>query len=155
MTPARRKPTSEQRRRDAAILAWVEHTMGDPVPARPAQRVIGMHAALIRWIQEAEQSTLTPAPQRRHPFDDRDATRGARITGTRDPDTWMIHSKAKHPNCMYLWMNHMASAEANGQATVWFGEAPTSRVPARQGDPGSGSLPPRRRWHWGRAMGRS
>ncbi|MEW6223389.1 MAG: ABC transporter substrate-binding protein [Chloroflexota bacterium] len=41
-------------------------------------------------------------------------------------DTWMIAAKAKHPNCMYLWMDHMMSAEANGQATVWFGEAPTS-----------------------------
>jgi len=41
-------------------------------------------------------------------------------------DTWMIHKDAAHPNCMYLWMNHMMSAEANGQATVWFGEAPTS-----------------------------
>jgi putative spermidine/putrescine transport system substrate-binding protein len=41
-------------------------------------------------------------------------------------DTWMIASKAKHPNCMLLWMDHMMSAEANGQATVWFGEAPTS-----------------------------
>ena len=41
-------------------------------------------------------------------------------------DTWMISSKAAHPNCMYLWMNHMMSAEANGQATVYFGEAPTS-----------------------------
>ena len=43
-------------------------------------------------------------------------------------DTWMIHSQAKHPNCMYKWMDHMASAEANGQATVWFGEAPTSQA---------------------------
>ena len=42
-------------------------------------------------------------------------------------DTWMIAANAKHPNCMYKWMNHMASAEANGQATVWFGEAPTSQ----------------------------
>jgi putative spermidine/putrescine transport system substrate-binding protein len=41
-------------------------------------------------------------------------------------DTWMIAKKAAHPNCMYLWMNHMMSAQANGQATVWFGEAPTS-----------------------------
>lgn len=41
-------------------------------------------------------------------------------------DTWMIASQAKHPNCMYMWMDHIASAEANGQATVWFGEAPTS-----------------------------
>jgi putative spermidine/putrescine transport system substrate-binding protein len=43
-------------------------------------------------------------------------------------DTWMIASKAKHPNCMYMWMNHMASPMANGQATVWFGEAPTSQA---------------------------
>jgi putative spermidine/putrescine transport system substrate-binding protein len=42
-------------------------------------------------------------------------------------DTWMIHKEAAHPNCMYLWMNHMMSAEANGMATVWFGEAPTSQ----------------------------
>jgi putative spermidine/putrescine transport system substrate-binding protein len=42
-------------------------------------------------------------------------------------DTWMLAAKAKHPNCMYKWMDHMASAEANGQATVWFGEAPTSQ----------------------------
>jgi len=41
-------------------------------------------------------------------------------------DTWMIATEAAHPNCMYMWMNHMASAEANGQATVYFGEAPTS-----------------------------
>jgi len=41
-------------------------------------------------------------------------------------DTWMIATNAKHPNCMLLWMDHMMSAEANGQATVWFGEAPTS-----------------------------
>lgn len=43
-------------------------------------------------------------------------------------DTWMIAAKAKNPNCMYLWMDHIASAEANGQATVWFGEAPTSQA---------------------------
>jgi putative spermidine/putrescine transport system substrate-binding protein len=43
-------------------------------------------------------------------------------------DTWMIHAQAKHPNCMYKWLDHMASAEANGQATVWFGEAPTSQA---------------------------
>lgn len=42
-------------------------------------------------------------------------------------DTWMIAKAAKNPNCMYQWMDHMMSAEANGQATVWFGEAPTSQ----------------------------
>ncbi len=41
-------------------------------------------------------------------------------------DTWMIGTEAPHPNCMYLWMNHMVSAEANAQATIYFGEAATS-----------------------------
>jgi putative spermidine/putrescine transport system substrate-binding protein len=41
-------------------------------------------------------------------------------------DTWMIAKNAKHPNCMYKWMDHMMSAKANAEATVWFGEAPTS-----------------------------
>jgi putative spermidine/putrescine transport system substrate-binding protein len=42
-------------------------------------------------------------------------------------DTWMIATDAEHPNCMYAWMDHMMSAEANAQATVWFGEAATSQ----------------------------
>lgn len=43
-------------------------------------------------------------------------------------DTWMIHANAAHPNCMLMWMDHMMSAEANGQATVYFGEAATSQA---------------------------
>jgi putative spermidine/putrescine transport system substrate-binding protein len=41
-------------------------------------------------------------------------------------DSWMISSKAKHPNCMYKWMDWIMSPTANAQATVWFGEAPVS-----------------------------
>jgi putative spermidine/putrescine transport system substrate-binding protein len=41
-------------------------------------------------------------------------------------DTWMMYAEAEHPNCMLMWMDHMMSAEANAQATVWFGEAATS-----------------------------
>jgi putative spermidine/putrescine transport system substrate-binding protein len=43
-------------------------------------------------------------------------------------DTWMISSKAKHPNCMYKWMDYIISPLANAQATVWFGEAPVSQA---------------------------
>ncbi len=39
-------------------------------------------------------------------------------------DTWMIYSKAEHPNCMYLWMNHMISPEAQADVAEGFGEAP-------------------------------
>jgi len=42
-------------------------------------------------------------------------------------DTWMMAKGAAHPNCMLKWMDHMMSAEANAQATIWFGEAPTSQ----------------------------
>jgi len=42
-------------------------------------------------------------------------------------DTWMISSTAEHPNCMYMWMNHIISAKANAAATEYFGEAPSSR----------------------------
>jgi putative spermidine/putrescine transport system substrate-binding protein len=38
----------------------------------------------------------------------------------------MMYKSAAHPNCMLMWMDHMMSAEANAQATVWFGEAATS-----------------------------
>jgi putative spermidine/putrescine transport system substrate-binding protein len=43
-------------------------------------------------------------------------------------DTWMISSQAEHPNCMYMWMNHMLAPETSAMATVWFGEAPTSEA---------------------------
>jgi putative spermidine/putrescine transport system substrate-binding protein len=42
-------------------------------------------------------------------------------------DTWMISSKAKHPNCMYRWMNWIISPKANAQVAEWFGEAPSNR----------------------------
>jgi putative spermidine/putrescine transport system substrate-binding protein len=41
-------------------------------------------------------------------------------------DTWMISSKAAHPNCMYLWMNHIISPKANAAVAEWFGEAPAN-----------------------------
>jgi putative spermidine/putrescine transport system substrate-binding protein len=39
-------------------------------------------------------------------------------------DTWMVSSKAKHPNCMYRWMDWITSPKVNAQVAEWFGEAP-------------------------------
>ena len=39
-------------------------------------------------------------------------------------DTWMISSEAKHPNCMYKWMDYITSAPVQAQVMQWFGEAP-------------------------------
>jgi putative spermidine/putrescine transport system substrate-binding protein len=41
-------------------------------------------------------------------------------------DTWMVSSKAKHPNCAYQWLNHIISPKANAGVAEWFGEAPSN-----------------------------
>jgi putative spermidine/putrescine transport system substrate-binding protein len=41
-------------------------------------------------------------------------------------DTWMLAANAQHPNCAYLFMNHIISPEVNVVATAWFGEAPSN-----------------------------
>jgi putative spermidine/putrescine transport system substrate-binding protein len=43
-------------------------------------------------------------------------------------DTWMISSKAAHPNCMYKWMNWIVSPEVNAQVAEYFGEAPAQTL---------------------------
>ena len=41
-------------------------------------------------------------------------------------DTWMIHSKAAHPNCMYKWFDYVLSPKVQAQIAEWFGEAPAN-----------------------------
>jgi putative spermidine/putrescine transport system substrate-binding protein len=41
-------------------------------------------------------------------------------------DTWMISSKATHPNCMYMWMDYITSPDVQSQVATWFGEAPAN-----------------------------
>ena len=43
-------------------------------------------------------------------------------------DTWMISAKAKHPNCMYKWMDWITSPKVNAQVAEWFGEAPAQTL---------------------------
>jgi putative spermidine/putrescine transport system substrate-binding protein len=51
-------------------------------------------------------------------------------------DTWMISSKAKHPNCMYRWMDWIVSPKVNAQVAEWFGEAPANaKACAETADP--------------------
>jgi len=38
----------------------------------------------------------------------------------------MMYSRAKHPNCMYKWMDWITSPKVNAQVAVWFGEAPSN-----------------------------
>jgi putative spermidine/putrescine transport system substrate-binding protein len=41
-------------------------------------------------------------------------------------DTWMVSSKAKNPNCAYMWLDWIISPKANAQVAEWFGEAPSN-----------------------------
>lgn len=43
-------------------------------------------------------------------------------------DTWMISSKAQHPNCMYKWMDWIISPKVNDAVAEWFGEAPAQTL---------------------------
>jgi putative spermidine/putrescine transport system substrate-binding protein len=47
-------------------------------------------------------------------------------------DTWMVSSKAKHPNCMYQWMNWITSPKANAAVAEWFGEAPAQTLACKE-----------------------
>ena len=47
-------------------------------------------------------------------------------------DTWMVSSKAKHPNCMVKWMNWITSPKVNAQVAEWFGEAPANNKACAQ-----------------------
>ena len=38
----------------------------------------------------------------------------------------MISSEAEHPNCAYMWLDHIISPEANAAVAEWFGEAPSN-----------------------------
>ncbi len=43
-------------------------------------------------------------------------------------DTWMISNKAKHPNCMYEWMNWIIEPKVNAEVAEFFGEAPAQSL---------------------------
>jgi putative spermidine/putrescine transport system substrate-binding protein len=42
-------------------------------------------------------------------------------------DTWMLSSKAKHPNCAYLWMRYISEPKPQAQQAVSYGETPVNK----------------------------
>jgi putative spermidine/putrescine transport system substrate-binding protein len=47
-------------------------------------------------------------------------------------DTWMLAKDAKHPNCMYEWMNWIIEPKTNAQVAEWFGEAPAQELACKE-----------------------
>jgi putative spermidine/putrescine transport system substrate-binding protein len=42
-------------------------------------------------------------------------------------DTWMLSSKAKHPNCAYKWMQYITLPKPQAQQAIYFGETPVNK----------------------------
>jgi hypothetical protein len=89
--PRHRRKRAKPSPRELALLAWVELQMQDPVAARLALRVIGMHAALVAWMRDAEHNHVLPDPFRL-PGDERvgGVSVGGMVSGTREPDDRMM-----------------------------------------------------------------
>jgi putative spermidine/putrescine transport system substrate-binding protein len=41
-------------------------------------------------------------------------------------DTWMISSKAKHPNCAVMWIKWVSTPKVQAQQAIYFGETPAN-----------------------------
>jgi putative spermidine/putrescine transport system substrate-binding protein len=41
-------------------------------------------------------------------------------------DTWMLSSKAKHPNCAYKWLKWISTPKVQAQQALYFGETPVN-----------------------------
>ena len=41
-------------------------------------------------------------------------------------DTWMLGTKAKHPNCAYMWMAYVTTPKVQAQQAIVFGETPVN-----------------------------
>ena len=41
-------------------------------------------------------------------------------------DTWMIATKAQHPNCAYMWIKYVSTAHVQAQQALSFGETPVN-----------------------------
>jgi putative spermidine/putrescine transport system substrate-binding protein len=52
-------------------------------------------------------------------------------------DTWMLASKAKHPNCMYKWMAWMVTPHVQALVAESFGEAPANPKACTELDAGN------------------
>ena len=42
-------------------------------------------------------------------------------------DTWMLSSKAQHPNCAYKWMQYITQPKPQAQQAIYFGETPVNK----------------------------
>ncbi len=47
-------------------------------------------------------------------------------------DTWMLSSKAKHPNCAYKWYGYISNPKVQAKQAVTWGETPVNRLACKE-----------------------
>ena len=43
-------------------------------------------------------------------------------------DTWMLATKAPHPNCAYMWMRYVSTPQVQAEQAVYYGETPANSL---------------------------
>jgi hypothetical protein len=138
--PRYRKRRPKASPQEAALRAWLELRMGDPVAASLALRVVGMHAQLVAWMADAEASHLQLAqPQRRHAGDPRDRWRGTTGRTTRDPDDAMVslvaHREEVGDDPEHLDPIRQRMTHKLGELAGWYGERAGFEETAEEWEP--------------------
>jgi putative spermidine/putrescine transport system substrate-binding protein len=49
-------------------------------------------------------------------------------------DTWMLATKAPHPNCAYKWMQWVTTPKVQAQQAIYFGETPVNKLACAEMD---------------------
>ena len=130
--PGDRKPLRAQRR---AVRSG-----GRPAEGTAAQRrriLVGSGEADLRLRQRRlprsappGSTSTSPCRKKATPVAASPASQGflPKEGATGWSDTWMISSAAKHPNCMYEWMNWIIEPKVNAEVAEFFGEAPAQSL---------------------------
>jgi len=135
----RRKPRHPSRR-EQALQVLLERQMQDPVAARLATHVAGMHAGLLAWIADAEQASVLPEPFRL-PGDERPGgvAVGGSVTQSRDPDDAMVdlinRRLEQGPDPERLQPVRQRLADRLGELAGWYGQGSQMHLVVEEWEP--------------------
>jgi hypothetical protein len=135
----RRRKIAKPSQREVALQAWLELQMQDPVAARLALRVVGMHAGLIEWIRDAERAHVLPQPFRL-PGDERvgGVSVAGVVSGTREPDDRMmrlVDDRLVSVDPEGLDPVRQRLAHRLGELAGWYGEGSHMLVTEEEWEP--------------------